>query len=433
MTTQIVGKQVSWSGQINAAGYRTYKIAFKIKAGHLDGPANVMQTPGLYLPGVPWVVDDDVDLWVWCRNDMDCKALQQKDGEAIDLYLVEQTFSNQPLDSRIQRCNDIRIEDPLLEPMKIGGGFVKKTIEAIYDRFGSPVTTSSWEQLRGNQVEFDKSTDDITIEQNVINLELPLVESMKNTVNKFPMWGLPARTVLLSDFRWEEKWYGLCYKYYTRKFTFAIDYNTWDKFIIDEATKVLNGHWSVRPEEGPKKRWILDNIDGSPPDPLNPLHFIRFQDFNGNTTKVILDGFGQPYNPLLNDTVTGCTQCPGGMPRYLQIRLAADSPFQGNFQEQVIAYSSGCLWGNSGMTLEFDTVEDEWVLTDLDTGGIWKLASDAWNCTGDNEMLIDESQTFNEELPVAVEVEPTLSIPGTRLLQYYKESDFTSLGIPLIL
>lgn len=432
MATQIVGKQCLWSGKIDSAGYRTYKIAFKIKADYEDGPATVMQTPGLFLPGSPWEVDNDIDIWAWCRPDMDVKILSQKDGEKSDYWLVEQTFSNAPLDFKIQRCHEIRIEDPLLEPQKISGGGNKKTIEATHDRFGNPLVNSSWEQLRGGMVEFAKDTDSITIEQNVISLDLPLVQSMKNTVNKFPLWGMPARCILFTDFKWEEKFYGLCYKYYTRKFTFEIRDDTWDQTIVDEGTKVLNGHWAAKPEDGPKGRWILDDIDGSPPNPLNPQHFIRFTDFNGNTTKVILDGFGQPYNPRLNDTTEGCEQCPSGMSRYLEI-VNGEEEFEGSFQEQVLAYSSGCLWGNAGMSLEYNTEDDRWYITDLDLGITWRTEEGEWSCDGENTFTIQEDQTFNQDVPGILITQNTLSRPGSKLVQYYNEKDFSLLGIPMVL
>lgn len=432
MATQIVGKQCLWSGKIDSAGYRTYKIAFKIKADYEDGPATVMQTPGLFLPGSPWEVDNDIDLWAWCRPDMDVKILSQKDGEKSDYWLVEQTFSNAPLDFRIQRCHEIRIEDPLLEPQKISGGGNKKTIEATHDRFGNPLVNSAWEQFRGGMVEFAKDTDSVTIEQNVINLDLPLVQSMKNRVNKFPLWGMPARCILLTDFKWEEKYYGLCYKYYTRKFTFEIRDDTWDQLIVDEGTKVLNGHWAARPEDGPKGRWVLDNIDGSPPNPLNPQHFVRFTDFNANTTKVILDGFGQPYNPLLNATTEGCEQCPSpGMSRYLEVTLTGS--FDGSFVNQVLAYSSGCLWGNAGMSLEYDSGEDKWFLTDLDLGVVWQTQPGEWNCSSSNTLERDITVNPDVEAPMNVLIQSIGSVPGSKLVQYYNEKDFSLLGIPMVL
>lgn len=62
-----------------------------------------------------------------------------------------------------------------------------------------------------------------------------------------------------------------------------------DRDILDEGTKVLNGHWDAA-----TGGWVLDNINGVAPDPENPAHFVRFQDRNGNTARVILNGAGLP-------------------------------------------------------------------------------------------------------------------------------------------
>ncbi len=50
--------------------------------------------------------------------------------------------------------------------------------------------------------------------------------------------------------------------------------------------------------------WVLNNIDGSPPNKNNPRHFVRYQDVNGNTARVILNGEGEPAgtSTVLADT-----------------------------------------------------------------------------------------------------------------------------------
>ena len=63
-------------------------------------------------------------------------------------------------------------------------------------------------------------------------------------------------------------------------------YETWDRYVADEGTKVLNGHWGL-PGTPIAGRWVLDDINGSAPDPTNPNHFKRFVDRNGIGSRLV--------------------------------------------------------------------------------------------------------------------------------------------------
>lgn len=436
MAGLLVGKQVKWKGSVDSAGYRSYGITWLVKGTDpemKDGPFTILQTPGLPLPGSPWFFDNDFDPWVWCRPDMDIEALDQKKGERFQWWTVSQTFSNKPLSFNQQRCHDFRFDDPLMEPPKIQGSSVKRTREEMFDRFNNPLVNSAWELIRGHAVEFDHSTDQIQITQNVLDLNLPQLEAMRDTVNSLPIWGMPARCVKFSDFTWNPQFYGLCYKYYVRKTVFDIDGETFDKNALDEATKVLNGHWHQT-----TKLWIDDLVDGLPPDPKNPQHFIKFQDFNGNTTRTILDGFGRPYNPALSATTNACSKCPSGAPRIWNL-TNTDTSFQGDFKPQRLIWSSGCLWGNATLTLEW--VEDfgKWVLTDTSDNTKWSATDAEWDCMGPNFMNqpltidLDLDVHFNPDQPAGVMLAIGTPTPGVRHIERYRESNFYDLNVPLIL
>jgi hypothetical protein len=130
-----------------------------------------------------------------------------------------------------------------LEPQKISGTFAKYTKEAVFDRNGNAIVTSSWERMKGPEVEFDHNRPAVRVEQNVVALDLATVAPMIDTVNDATLWGLAERTIKLTNFAWERKLYGSCNFYYTRVFDFDIDYNTWDRNLLDEGTKCLNGEW----------------------------------------------------------------------------------------------------------------------------------------------------------------------------------------------
>lgn len=280
----------------DSEGHRTYTISHRVKVDPLDGPAVALTTPGLPLPGSPWLVDNEIDLWAWCRPNATVTPVVE--NEPNEYFDVVQTFSTKPPDrgsrnANNQRCHDGQIEDPLLEPQKISGSFTKYTEEAYMDRFGHPILNSAFELMRGSQVEFDHNRWTITIEQNVTNLQLDIVSLMKDCVNSVPMWGLGRRQVRLVDFNWEKRIHGLCSVYYMRKFTFEVREESHDKLLLDVGTKVLNGAWT------PEGAWELIPINGTDPKRTNPNHFIRFRDKNGDFSKVVLNGRGEPADALV--------------------------------------------------------------------------------------------------------------------------------------
>ncbi len=293
----------TWSATRDADGHRTYKITHLVEGTVADGPAQALLTPGLPLPGAYWAFGNDLDLWAFCHFDADAKP-HYKHGNPGKFFLVEQTFSTK----NKRRCIDAKIEDPLLEPAKVSGSSKSEKVEATVDRFDAPILSSSHEMFRGDIVKFDEAHETIKIVQNVPTLYLAdtLPGAMLNMVNDSPLWGRPRRAIKLMSRNFDRKYYGQCYAYYERslEFEMGVEYNpltgllqsTFDRRILDEGTKALNGHWDRVTGE-----WKLDNINGQPPDRHNPKHFSKFKDRKGETAHVILDGFGKPAGATLND------------------------------------------------------------------------------------------------------------------------------------
>jgi len=309
MPTELVDGHRTWSCSRDADGHRTYKIKHRVRCltslsklpatyGRPDptlGPATALLfTPGLPLPGRIWAFDNDLDPWAWCRPEATVTPVSPE-GEPNTLFDVEQIFSTRPN----KKCHDLSIEDPLLEPQKVNGGVIKDKEEAVFDRFNVAITNSAFEQMRGPHVEFDKSRSTTTVEQNVPILNKFLCDKMMDTLNSAPLWGFPARCIKLSDWTWTENYFGLCARYYVRKFTFESNVkfdpdsgrlvSGWDKDLLDEGTKALNGHWDET-----TGKWVLDTIGGAAPNPNNPSHFKRVQDRDGNVMRVVLNGQGVP-------------------------------------------------------------------------------------------------------------------------------------------
>ncbi len=301
----------------DVGGYRTYTMehivqGFDYGGGIYPGPVEVLFTPGLPVPGNFYIMDNDADLWAWVRLNVDVDPFEHKSGP-IKLWKVTNYISNMPPErwdpsGQEQRnaelmCANGQIEDPLLQPMKVSGSYVKDKKEATHDRFRKQLKSSSHEQLRGPQVEFEQPFPKIRIEQNValLNLELCNRFFSMSMVNSQPMWGLPARAVRCATFDWEKLHYGLCYYYYKRVFEFEckvqrdLDNPTqfiggWDRYDADEGTKCIKGKWIKDPAHIFYKHYVAD----SGVDATNPGDFIRFLDFNGNAARTLLTGDGYP-------------------------------------------------------------------------------------------------------------------------------------------
>lgn len=291
-----------WSMTRDENGFRTYKAKYLVRSNYSDGPAIVSQTPGLPIPGSAWSIGSDFDPYVWCRFDASYSPLV-KNEKGRD-WLCEFTFSNKPYGKGVQRCNDTPTSDPIFEPQKVSGSFVKYTEEATFDVNGNPLQTSAYEPLRGPQVEFDKNRPQVTIEQNVLDLQLALCASMVDTVNDASLWGFPTRCIKLSEFSWDRHFQGSCYVYYTRKFTFDIRYETFDRYVLDEGTMVKRGKWDKDPKSLTYKNYVLAPGLGES-GAIFQGDIIRYKDWNGENASVILDGHGRPWDPDNSTTGTG--------------------------------------------------------------------------------------------------------------------------------
>lgn len=313
MATTLVDGQRAWSMTRDTEGHREYKIKFLVRCSSpKDGPAIALQTSGLPQVGSQWNFDNDVDQYAYCKENASVTSVVS--NKPNKFFEIEFTFSTKPDD---KRCKDQQIEDPLLTPQEVSGDFVKYNEESTKDRFDKFITNSAWEQLRGHQVEFDQNRPQVTIKQNVPSLELDLITSLQDKVNADTLWGIPKRCIKLSHIKWERKFYGQCFVYYARTFTFDIRQDSFDRDLLDEGNKVLKGHWDKVTGE-----WILDFVAGEPPDPQNPSHFIQFKDKKGENCRVVLNGRGLPADVIVRSP--GFTPpYPGG---YIAITASTGQP-----------------------------------------------------------------------------------------------------------
>jgi len=279
MSATVQGLRATWGGDRDQEGHRTYHVVHIVRALRSDGPYVVMQASGLPVVGSSWAFGNDFDPWAFCTPEMRVSIHKEKEGDfssrtnSLQYWRVRQTFTTKPLN----RCQDESIEDPLLEPPRYGGSFVKYVKEVQKDKDGNAILTSSRELVKGSLVEFDHNRPTVWVEMNSASLGLSTFAAMVDNVNDGAMWGLSARCVKLSNVTWERKIYGTCDFYYTRRFDFDIRYDTFDTSPIDSGVKAF-GHWD--PED--KDTWTTTD------------HLLAYKDKQGNYGRVMLNGAGIP-------------------------------------------------------------------------------------------------------------------------------------------
>lgn len=425
----------TWSGKRDEEGHREYTIKYLVLCNSRDGPANVLNTPGLPRPGSRWLIDNDKDVWAFALWNATVTPVMKRGPNTA--FEVEIPFSTK-LPGKA--CKDRQFENPLLEPPKISGGFNKYREEATKDRFGEPIVNSAHEQLRGPTNEWEAGRPTVSIELNVAKLDLTLLLSMAGTVNDAPLWGFGRRCVFLQHPSWERKFYGQCFPYYTLKLEFEINPNTWDRDLLDDGTKVLNGRWN-----NSTGRWQTLAIAGFTgavnPDPLNPSHFIKFKDRASNYTRVILDGAGKPYDPTPITTTTLCEVCEDGMPAswdVLGLELALPGVTVG------VTHTAACTWQRtippntftlSGVRVGADLTQ--WTLTVKATGAAVDTASWKANIVDDDATACYGPWTLDKvggdnAWPDAVFIKIDRSVPGSIHVEKFEESHFPLItGLPL--
>lgn len=281
---------------VDSEGHRTYKVLYKVSVDIGDGPSTVRSAPSLPTVGSGYSLRNDNDQWAWCRPD--CQVTSFGEDEGALIWTVEKTFSTKPADPSKQRCQDVPVENPLLEPPKINGTSVKRTEEGTEDRFGNRITNSAHEQIRGPQNEWDANDSQTVIEFNVAALREDVLNAFVNCVNDRPLWGYRPRCIKMSTWTFDRKYYNRCTVYYTVKLTFDKRTDTWDRDLMDEGTKCLNGAWVG-------DQYQIQNFsNGVRPDPANPHHFIRYKDKNGDPQKCVLNGSGLPAGITLGTPST---------------------------------------------------------------------------------------------------------------------------------
>ena len=264
MTTTLLGR-CSWSVDRDSEGHRDFSVKWLIASSTpFNGPQTVLSTPGLPVVGSTWAYGNDLDAWAFCLPDAMVRPVIDKERNLY--WTVSQKFSTRPQN----RCQTETIENPIAEPPKISGGFVKYTEEKRVDRHGNKLAYSNHQLMEGAITEFDNNRPTVVIEINFPAVDLSLISGAVDTLNDSLLWGMDPRHVKLSNASWARRLYGVCNYYYSVRYEFDIRGDGFDRTELDRGTRVLAPGGNVS----------------------DPRDFIQYKDCRGTNQKILLDGTG---------------------------------------------------------------------------------------------------------------------------------------------
>jgi hypothetical protein len=222
-----VVRPIDWTLNIDGEGQREYSVTWQVQTTSADdGPDIALTCPGLPVPGSHFAVSNSTDPWAFYQRKGSARLHDRM--KSAKLWDVTINYSTRPA----RRCMDSSVQDPLLEPARVSGGFNKFTRRAVKDTSGNALVTTANEPFTSG-IEIDDNRPTVRLEMNVAWVNLTFVSSYVDTVNNATWWSCAARTIKCSEFNWERVLYGTCRFYYRVQFTFELKRDTWDLMLAN--------------------------------------------------------------------------------------------------------------------------------------------------------------------------------------------------------
>lgn len=238
MTVVAVRPIKNTRGGVDAEGNQTYENVYEVDTDDKnDGSDTARLSPAAFALGLPAYNDE----WRWF-NDYNpyaiCKtreAVLRDENETRKLWVVTCGYTSK--DQKRDSSGGGGTGEPVYEPWKISGSYANGTKATNRDKDDKLVTNSADEP---KLTEVPHGYDTLILEGNSDVIDLAQRALAQNRCNSTSIWGLPQRSVLLSQWA-----YDIAYKattpYVHHRFEFWIkpDGELWNLELADTGTRYI--------------------------------------------------------------------------------------------------------------------------------------------------------------------------------------------------
>lgn len=187
-------------------GHRLYESEYLVTATLDIDPVTIRQDSRVPQRGdkYKWLMDPNLtaveDEWAYCSQvklSMDPVRIKDFEGEPALLWTISTTHT-----TKLDLNYPIFREDPLDDPPIIDGGFAPFRKFVYRDKDGNQIQNTARFPLL-DPVEIDDAYDTLKISFKTAKIDLGLRQEYRGAVNSTPIWGLTARQVKLTAWRWK--------------------------------------------------------------------------------------------------------------------------------------------------------------------------------------------------------------------------------------
>jgi len=213
------------AGEHNSQYQKTYTVQYRLLTDDpLDGPGTVVnysELPELY---DSYSFGNDVDANVYLIS----KTPREESDGSFKTWVVTCEYSNAP---------PVDLEqNPISEPAKASMSFDQFTIIARIDTDGNALQNTVGQSFTPPP-DMDQSRPVLTVRRNESYIDLNKAMDYTDSVNQTAWKGAPPRTVKLRALNYSDQQERNGVRYFEATYEFHLYDQTWDSFILNQATR----------------------------------------------------------------------------------------------------------------------------------------------------------------------------------------------------
>lgn len=244
---------------------REYTTNYQVIAHEDAAPdlvATAVDSEGNRIPkyGEYYIYKNNPDIWAACyaiSATSDFVKIKHGDNNAYK-WVVTVKHSTDREDAQPNKR-----DNPLNDPPVIGGTFQPFNKAIYFDADGNLAANTAGFPITP-PIQRTHQNDTLTIRKNTVSISLPQRTTFMNRVNSVPIWGLLARQVKLTAWRYTINRIGDLLDYVTHDYEFVISYEEHPKQNVAIGPTGAIGFYETRPNRG------FEYYDGGLPGPAAP-------------------------------------------------------------------------------------------------------------------------------------------------------------------